>query len=118
MTTAAAPPMTQCACPVIIGIPPVLTSELLGLPVALVDPELVMPLLVPLELTAVCLADVPALVVTEVTAREALDSIEPGDPPAVIVTGTAPAFVPKFEYVTVANPPAAPVARIEPLQTP
>jgi hypothetical protein len=103
-----------------MGTPPVLTFELLELlelPVALLDPELkVLPLPL-LELTAVCPAGAP-VVVAEVIAIEPLEPVAPGATPAVIVTGTAPASVPKLEYETVVEPPNAPVARMEPLQTP
>ena len=82
--------------------------------VAMLDSELrVFPLPL-LELIVVSPEGTPVFV-DEVTATE---PVAPGATPAVIVTGTAPASVPKVEYETVAEPPDAPVARMEPLQTP
>jgi hypothetical protein len=102
-----------------MGIPPVLTLELVELPelpVGLFDPEIELIPFPLLELGVVCPADAPVDV--EDTVIEPDEGVAPGATPAVIVTGTAPASVPKFEYETVVKPPAAPVARIEPLQTP
>lgn len=102
-----------------MGIPPVLILELVELPelpVGLFDLEIELLSLPLLELEVVCPADAPVDV--EATVIEPDEGVAPGATPAVIVTGMAPASVPKVEYETVARPPAAPVARIEPLQTP
>ena len=81
-TAAAAPPMTHCAWPVIMGMPPVLTLEV---------PEL-LALLLP-ELLDVCPALAP-LVVAEVEEIELSEPVAPGVGPAVMVTTWAPMSVP------------------------
>lgn len=81
-TAAAAPPMTHCAWPVIMGMPPVLTLEV---------PEL-LALLLP-ELLDVCPALAP-LVVAEVEEIELSEPVAPGVGPAVMVTIWAPMSVP------------------------
>lgn len=104
-----------------MGTPPVLTLEdlelleLLELS-ALFNPEMELLSLPLLEVGVVCPADAPVDV--EAAVIEPDEGVAPGATPAVIVTGMAPASVPKVEYETVAKPPAATVARIEPLQTP
>jgi hypothetical protein len=83
-TATAAPPTTQCALPVTIGMPPVLTLELL-LELISVSPGSALVVL-PVELLLVCSDNAPVVVaLVEVTELAALAEA-PGAADAVIVT--------------------------------
>jgi hypothetical protein len=83
-TATAAPPTTQCALPVIIGMPPVLTLELL-LELISVFPGNALVVL-PVELLLVCSDNAPVVVaLVEGTLLVALAEA-PGAAAAVIVT--------------------------------
>lgn len=91
-------------------------TELPEPPVELLSPSPPATPLPLLELTDVSPAAAAAAGPVAVAAV-AVAAVASGPPPAVIVTST-PSYIPKLLYSTVTTPFCAPVARMEPLQTP